>query len=148
MIVVDSDVFVIDLRYPRDPKSKDNKAFIKELAQSGRGATTIFNLLEICGILSYNLNREQLHSLFHYFPKRYNLKILPEHSPRYLPRLPLPRIWKIIARKTALGDALILILLESYTDVKLIVSWNVKHLQDRIDVEVLTPTEALERGIL
>ncbi|MDL1956278.1 MAG: hypothetical protein LWW95_04390 [Candidatus Desulfofervidus auxilii] len=52
MIFIDSDVFLIDLRYRRDPKFNDNQIFLQNIKNLGNGVTTIFNLLEICGILS------------------------------------------------------------------------------------------------
>lgn len=52
MIFIDSDVFLIDLRYPRDERFAKNRIFLERLQASERGATAIFNLLEICGVLS------------------------------------------------------------------------------------------------
>lgn len=56
LIVVDTNVFVIDLRYPRDRHFSVNRRFLHGLAQTGKGGTTILNVLEVCGILSFNLN--------------------------------------------------------------------------------------------
>jgi predicted nucleic acid-binding protein len=81
MIFVDSDVFLIDLRYRRDRRFPENREFLERLRETGRGVTTIFNLLEICGVLSFNLNRQQLWELFHYFPRRYGMRVLPRATP-------------------------------------------------------------------
>ena len=52
MILIDSDVFVLDLFYPTDVRTRANKRFL-DLDIAGR-VTTIFNVLEICGIASFN----------------------------------------------------------------------------------------------
>jgi DNA-binding Xre family transcriptional regulator len=60
IIAVDSDVFVRDLRYLRDREYGINKQFLEILRAAKNGFTTLYNLLEICGILSFNLNPGQL----------------------------------------------------------------------------------------
>ncbi len=44
MIFVDSDIFVIDLRYQRDEKYLDNKQFIEKAVAENRITTSIFNI--------------------------------------------------------------------------------------------------------
>ena len=56
LILIDTNIFVIDLRYKRDTNYQVNQEFLSTAAQSGNGFTTIVNLLELCGILSFNLN--------------------------------------------------------------------------------------------
>jgi predicted nucleic-acid-binding protein len=56
LILIDTNVFVIDLRYKRDTNFRLNQSFLSFVAQNGSGFTTIVNLLELCGILSFNLN--------------------------------------------------------------------------------------------
>ena len=46
LIVIDTPVFIIDLRYQRDPHFITNRAFLDHIAQVGRGVTTTFTLLE------------------------------------------------------------------------------------------------------
>jgi hypothetical protein len=57
LTVIDTPVFVIDLRYRRDKNFAANRSFFDRIAQDQGGATTIFNLLEVCGILSFNLTK-------------------------------------------------------------------------------------------
>ena len=66
MIFVDSDVFLIDIRYARDRRFDVNARFLQRLRARGDGMTTIFNVLEICGVLSFNLNSRQLMELYAY----------------------------------------------------------------------------------
>lgn len=145
MIFIDSDVFLIDLRYRRDPRHKRNKAFLRQIFDSGQGVTTIFNLLEICGILSFNLNIQQLKEFFHYFPVHYNVKVLPKTSDKIdLPTLTVKKVFAVISQKAAFGDALILaFLMENYFgEISSIVSWNASHFVGRVPLPVYTPQEA------
>ena len=52
MILVDSDVFLIDLRYQRDERFGGNRAFLDQLAISGQGATTIYK--EVTTFVTWN----------------------------------------------------------------------------------------------
>ena len=49
MDLLDSDIFVLDLRFPNDPRYSTNKLFLE--AREVQRATTIYNLLEVCGLL-------------------------------------------------------------------------------------------------
>jgi predicted nucleic acid-binding protein len=60
MIFVDSNVFVIALRYPRDRNARANATFLEHLRDRTDAVTSVVNLLEVCGILSFNLNERQL----------------------------------------------------------------------------------------
>ena len=52
MILVHSDVFLIDLRYQRDERFGGNRAFLDRLAISGQGATTIYK--EVTTFVTWN----------------------------------------------------------------------------------------------
>ena len=108
MILVDSDVFLIDLRYQRDQRFADNRAFLDRLAISGQGATTIYNLLEVCGVLSFNLNRQQLRELYTHFARRFHIRVVPNAEPRQrMPSFRVGEILSIVERRVSFGDALV-----------------------------------------
>ncbi len=65
-LLIDTNVFVIDLRYRQDTHYRANRKFLDAIGEEGTGFTTIVNLLEICGILSFNLNDRQLRELWVY----------------------------------------------------------------------------------
>ncbi len=147
MIFVDSDVFLIDLRYRRDPKFNDNQVFLQSVKDSGKGMTTVFNVLEVCGILSFNLNSQQLRELFYYFPVRYNLKVLPiSNESERLPVFTVGQIIQVIVRKVAFGDALIIALIEQIEGISTIVSWNARHFVGKLSLPAVTPSEMLKKG--
>lgn len=56
MIFINTDVFVIDLRCHRDRKYQENRMFLKLIDKGTKATKSYYNILETCGILSYNLN--------------------------------------------------------------------------------------------
>ena len=56
IVLIDTNVFVIDLRYKQDIHYRANRKFLEAIGKAGAGFTTIVNLLELCGVLSLNLN--------------------------------------------------------------------------------------------
>ena len=145
--VIDTTVFIIDLRYKRDKHFAVNRAFLAWIARTRSGATTLFNLLEVCGILSFNLNEKQLQELFSYFPQRYAVEVLPHttlQSP--LPILQTRDLFRVISGKTSFGDALIIAAVEKYlSKATHFVSWNARHFVGRFAIPSLTPKEFLEQ---
>ena len=148
--VIDTTVFIIDLRYKRDRHFATNRAFLEWIARTRSGTTTLFNLLEVCGILSFNLNEKQLHELFSYFPQRYTVEVLPYatlQSP--LPTLQVGDLFQVISGKTSFGDALIIAAVEKYIPrATHFVSWNARHFAGRLSIPSLTPKEFLERNVV
>lgn len=146
MIFVDTNVFVIDLRYPRDPLYRVNRRFLDGLAKEGSGATTLFNLLELAGILSFNLNQQQVLDLLCLFPEQYHVAILPPLDlEANLPRLPLRTLVSRIAGRCAFGDALVIEAAERYAPQgSRFVTWDAKHFTGRTTMLVVTPKLALK----
>lgn len=145
MIFIDTDIFIIDLRYKNDQKYDYNRLFL-EKARDQKATTSIFNILEVCGILSHNLNRKQLYELYFYFPRRYNLTISyhADLSQR-LPSYPIGYILDVMAKKSGLGDSLITCYINSVTaDLSHFISWNARHFENRLSIPALTPNDALE----
>jgi predicted nucleic acid-binding protein len=143
LILIDTNIFVIDLRYKRDASYKVNQAFLSTAAQSGNGFTTIVNLLEICGILSFNLNQNQLLDLWTYFQDRYKITVLPEPDIQSaFPGIEINRLFDILCKKTSFGDALMMAVAEKHLSfVETMVTWDSEHFKDRYSGKVLTPDE-------
>ena len=141
MICIDSDVFLIDLRYPADRRAPATRAFLEAAAGSGDAATTVFNVLEMTGVLSFNLSGQQVVDFYAHFPRRYNVQILPYHDPgQRLPALPLRQVLNTMQRKMALGDALIATLVNRlHNTLQAFVTWNDVHFQGRLTVPIFTP---------
>jgi len=143
LILIDTNIFVIDLRYKRDTNYQVNQKFLSTAAQSGNGFTTIVNLLELCGILSFNLNQNQLLDLWTYFQDRYKITVLPEPDIQSaFPGIEISRLFDIMCKKTSFGDALMMAVAEKHLPfVKTIVTWDSEHFKDRYSGKVLTPDE-------
>lgn len=146
VIFIDSNVFLIDLRYPRDVNAPTNSRFLARARERGDAGTSVLNLLEVLGVLSFNLNEQQLANLYRLFADRYGIAVLPNAEPDcLLPRYPVGRLVERISRRLSLGDAMILEHAESKAfRVRTFVSWDAPHFLGRTSLEVVTPAEYLE----
>ena len=144
-VFIDTNIFVIDLRYKDDVNFKINRSFLDLIAVKGRGVTSIINLLELCGILSFNLNQRQITELFHYFPLRYTIDIIPSNSIDFpLPEIAVKDIMEIIYKKASFGDALIAhSIKEHLKENTVFVSWDAAHFKHLLSVKTMTPKEFL-----
>ena len=140
-VFIDSDVFVRDLRYPRDKRSAINKRFLEKVkSRKIHGVTSIFNLLEICGILSFNLSEDQLIGLYGDFCNHYKVQVFfPSDASGNL-QYDIPEIFRHIQKKNSLGDAQVHYIVERFSDqLSQFVSWNANHFEDKIALPVKTP---------
>jgi predicted nucleic acid-binding protein len=144
VIFVDTNVFVLALRYPRDPNATANADFLELIRNRGDGVTSVVNVLETCGVLSFNLNRQQLLALYAYFGRRFSVRVIPEPSTASLVTASAEEVLDYIARKLSFGDALVARAVESTVpDATAFVSWDARHFQDKISIAALNPTEFL-----
>ena len=143
LILIDTNVFVIDLRYKRDINYPANASFLERVAENETGFTTLINLLELCGILSFNLNHSQLMDLWNYFQKRYNISVLPPPDmASEFPTVSIKRVFEQIEEKVSLGDALVLAVARQYLSfVPSFVTWDKAHFEGKFPGKVVTPAE-------
>lgn len=148
MIFIDSNVFVIDLRYPRDPNAAVNTRFLDRVHKAGDGATTLVNLLKVAGILSHNLNPRQLRELVAHFPRRYGVRVLPTpEADASLASVPLATLLELMQRRLSLGDALVLHQVEQHAVAGArFVTWDAAHFKGKTALPVLTPARYLRGG--
>lgn len=144
MIFIDTDIFVIDKLFPNDDKYEINKAFLNEAEER---FTSIFNLFELLGIASFNLNEVELTKLFKGFGEVYGLKILYLSTAfisvnEFVEAL-FENVFQKIKMKMSFQDALILTVAEEHHCSRF-VTWNTKHFIDRTYLNVQTPKEFLE----
>lgn len=137
----------IDLCYQRDKNFGINKEFLNNISKNGLGVTTLINLLELCGILSFNLSSQQLIELFLYFPRHYRISVVPPPELEgHLPRVRIEDVFKIITLRTSFGDALFIATIKKYLPLaNTIVSWDKEHLTGKINIEVISPEEFIRR---
>lgn len=144
MTFIDTDIFVIDKLFPKDDRYEINKEFLKEVKEK---STSIFNLFELLGIASFNLNEVELMKLFKGFGETYDLKILYPSTAfisvnEFVERL-FEEVFQKIKLKTNFQDAVILAVAEQHQCTRF-VTWNTKHFIDRTYLVVQTPKEFLE----
>ena len=136
---------MIDLRYPRDRNFGVNRHFLTAVKRERSGITTTINLLELCGILSFNLNQRQLSTLWQQFSQRFGVDVLPTADfDAPVPKMGVAELFALLERRMSLGDAQFLL-----TDRKhaafatTLVTWDRDHFLDRFAGRVATPEEIL-----
>ncbi len=149
LVLVDTNVFVIDLRYKRDTNFTVNRAFLDHIAERKNGFTTIVNLLELCGILSFNLNETQLTELWFYFQDRYSVPVIPEtRFENSFPGIEIKDIFNLIKNRTSLGDVLMITVSKKYLPfISTMVTWDNVHFDNIFNGTVSTPAEYLKSGV-
>ena len=145
MIFIDSDIFLRDLRYPRDKQTEINKAFLKRvMSKKIKACTSIFNILEVLGIMSFNLSEDELLDLYTAFPDHYRIQILFPADPLGNFDYDITNILTQIQKKQSLGDAQVASVINRFASIlDGFVSWNAKHFAGKVDVPVQTPAEFL-----
>jgi len=146
LVLIDTNVFVIDLRYKQDTHYRRNRKFLDAIGEAGTGFTTIVNLLEICGILSFNLNDRQLRELWVYFEQKYRVTVLPDTGLEgTLPSLRIREVFEWIKRKLSFGDAYILaVARKQMPSVSVMITWDKEHFKGKFEGSIYTPTEYLQ----
>jgi predicted nucleic acid-binding protein len=145
LVLIDTNVFVIDLRYKQDTHYRANRKFLDLIAEAGNGFTTIVNLLELSGILSFNLNDRQLRELWVYFEHRYTVTVLPDTGlDSTLPSLRVRDVFEWIKKKLSFGDAYILaVALKQLPTLSVMITWDKEHFKGKFPGDLLTPAEYL-----
>jgi len=144
LIFVDTDVFAIDRLFPKDTRQRRNRQFLEQTSDK---ATSIYNLLELCGIASFTLTPTELTSLFTDFHQQYGLQILYPRilrlSPEGLVQHQISKIFEKICLRMNYPDAQILLVAEEYNCSEL-VTWNTRHFEGRTHLPVKTPAQLKE----
>jgi predicted nucleic acid-binding protein len=148
MVLLDSNIFILDRFSPRDALYPHNKAFVEKLA-SIEAAVSSFTLLEICGAASFRLSADELAAWLFGFGAIYPVYVLDVHGLR---GNHCEAWWSTfvedvaanIAKKMTFGDAVLLREAESY-DAEAVVTWNTKDFSRRTRLTVLTPTAFLRQ---
>jgi hypothetical protein len=136
------------LRYRDDKNIKDNDHFLNLIKlKKVIGLTSIFNLLELCGILSFNLSPESLFHLYWGFKNKYQLKqILFGKTFDENLAIDINIIFGYLIKKMSFGDAVVAACIEYHKDqIEGFVSWNVKHFEDKLNINLYTPHTLIKK---
>lgn len=148
MILVDTDVLLIDTRYQNDPKHHVNRQALDEIRADGITlGITAQTLLEIVGILSFNVSPGDVSKLPAQLCSTYGLEVFPD--PRYHPDYAGCTVGDLLGQMTqqmALGDAVQAIQIARHAPHgECLLSWNAKHFAGKLVIPALTPQEWLNQ---
>lgn len=148
MILLDSDVILIDQRYQHDPRYGLNRQAL-EFAQANSVAIamTAQALLEVIGILSFNVTPTAVPSLPSSLTSLYGLTIRPDLQahPDYA-GCTVPELVSQMTSQMALGDAVQAVQIARHaSDATYLLTWNARHFLAKIPIPVLTPEDWLRQ---
>lgn len=131
MILIDSDIFILDNFYKNDPRFEINSLFLSRI-QNTKKSTTIFNLLEICSLIAPHCMEEQLLSFFENFDRTYNIDILyPMHydlSTEYFMDHFFSQVLQMMPFTGNLTESMIFTTARQ-RDIRVVISWNAPRYQ-------------------
>jgi hypothetical protein len=152
VILLDSDVLLIDQRYRSDPRYQINRRAI-EHAQANAVAlgVTAQALLEVVGILSFNVSPSAVAALPSMLTALYGLTVRPDFMAH--PDYAGCTVAELVAQmgtQMALGDAVQAAQIARYArDALCLLTWNARHFQGKSAILVLTPEEWLkQQGVI
>lgn len=151
MVVIDSDVLLLAFAFQNDSRQEINQKFL-EFVQTAQPATTIYNVMEVLGQLSFDLSAERLDQWQSWLVDAYQLTVIwmadaEKEMEKELFRDELfdRPYQKMRDQRMSFMDALVLSLAERAPDVECFVTWNAKHFKGKTTLTVLTPKEYLAR---
>ncbi len=149
MVLLDSNIFILDRFFPQDALYSQNRVFVEKLATTD-AAISALTLLEVCGVASFRLSVNELEAWLFDFTALYPVHVLDVHGLRGNESEAwwsgfVEEVTANIAKKMTFGDALLLREAENY-EVEAIVTWNTKDFSRRTRLDVLAPTAYLRRN--
>ena len=150
MVFLDSNLFVIDRFFPRDTHHQANKIFLQTLPTLEAGLS-IFTLLELCGIASFNLSAKELRTWLYNFSGHYQVRVVDpwgvgSEASQVWFSLFLKQLSGQITQKMTFGDAVLLREAEQYAAAA-IITWNTKDFFQRTAIPVFTPESYLSNSM-
>ncbi len=151
MILLDADVLLIDIRFPRDANFAVNQQLLERLRSERRAAGIAAQaLLEVVGILSFNVSPAKIPALARQVARQYRLTIVPDWKSH--PEYAGCRVQEILdqmTRQMALGDAVQAVQIERFApQAECLLTWNARHFVGKLVIPVFTPQEWLAQQTL
>ena len=146
MILLDADVLLLDLRYKNDVRYPVNQAALQRLRDSATPAgMTSQALLEVVGVLSFNIRQADVAALPNLLCVQYRLNLLPHPDlhPDYA-GCGFAEIVVQLTHQMSLGDAVQAVQVQRFASpADCLLSWNAKHFAGKLVIPVLTPADWL-----
>jgi hypothetical protein len=150
VILLDSDILVLDLRFPRDPRFAVNQQTLQQLwADQLPLGITVQALLEVVGKISFNTAQAHITGLPGHLSGQYRLIALPDmqQHPNYAGCTVLEVIGQM-TQQMSLGDAVQAVQISRYaSQADCLLTWNARHFQGKVVIPVLTPQEWLNQRL-
>jgi len=147
-ILIDTDVLAIHHIFKSDVRYKITEKFMEKSKELERG-TSIFNLLELCGIVASAGLAQESSLIFDFYMRLKDMELLyPKFSFTSVLEfwaLHNTELMRRIRRGLRLGDAKIVWVGESNLSEALI-TWNIKHYRNKTPLRILTPEEWLKES--
>jgi hypothetical protein len=149
MVVIDTDVFLLEFAFHRDPRHGINARFLTAVRDRAP-AITIYNLMEILGQLSFNLAPARLAQWPLWLQVAYGLTVLwPEPGEMearafFCQEIHEASLARMQEKRMAFLDTLILNLAERVPEADSFVTWNARHFRGKSSLTVFTPAEYLD----
>jgi len=141
-LAIDTDVLAIAYLFKRDKRYDITLDFLRK-SKKQRRMITLYNLLELYGLLVIGANVQVAQRVYKQLLSIDNLMVITHNLPISWGEF-TENIMSVINRKIHFSDALIIYTLES-NGVDVFVTWNKRHFENKIDCEVLTPEEWLNK---
>jgi hypothetical protein len=148
VIILDADVILNDYRYKRDPKHAVTHQVLDLMKQAGGALGTMTQgLLEVVGILSFNVPTRLIASLPSALQTHYQLTVFPPTMlvPEYA-GCTASEIVTQMQQKMGLGDAVLAEQIRKFAPPgSTLLTWNVVHFRGKVSFPVLSPQEWLDQ---
>ncbi len=151
MVIIDSDVLLLAFAFVNDKKQEKNHLFLEKV-QTAQPATTIYNVMEVLGQLSFNLSPERLNQWNSWLVDAYQLTVIwmadeeIKMSKEYFREELYERPYqKMRTMRMHFMDSLIISLAERVPNAEYFVTWNAKHFKSKTNLTVLTPEQYLSK---
>jgi hypothetical protein len=150
MILLDADVLLIAHRYQKDPRFSRNQQALQEIQANSIGlGITSQALLEVVGVLSYNMPSGNVVHLPHLLMGVYGFLVFPDlqQDPIYA-GCTVAELLAQMSLQMSLADAVQAVQIARYASHgECLLTWNARHFQGKLVIPVLTPEEWLtQRG--
>lgn len=148
MVIIDTDIFILEFRFQRDRRYPANKRFLSTIKAAG-GAVTIYSVMEFLGQLSFNVNPARLREWRSWLQDAYNLAIIwpvarDMDADSFIYSLLFDQPFERMCRTPIpFVDSLILDLAEQLGEVEAFITWNARHFVGKTSLLVKTPEEYL-----
>lgn len=150
MILLDSDVMMLELRYLRDPKVSLNRQALDQIKADGIPLCIMSqSLLEVVGLLSFGTPRASVSQWPGTILAFFSARVLPDLTmhPDYA-GCTISELMAQMSQHMALGDAVLAVQIAHHApSATCLLTWNARHFVGKLVIPVLTPEEWLNQRL-